>query len=76
MKAGDVVTFAENRGKMRVKYIGDSRKVKTNKGSETEIKKGTEYQCTEKEYHSGLFVLMLLPSGEKVRVKRAELQKV
>jgi hypothetical protein len=76
MKTGDVVTFAENRGKMRVKYIGDSKSVKTAKGAEVKISKGTEYQCTEKEYHSGLFVLMTVPSGDRVRIKRSELQKI
>jgi len=76
MKQGDVVTFSDTRGKMRVKYIGDTRTVRTTKGSDVELKKDAEYQCTEKEYHSGLFVLMTVPSGERVRVKRSELRKV
>ena len=76
MKQGDVVTYSDTRGKMRVKYVGDTKTIKTTKGSELTIKKDEEYQCTEKEYHSGLFVLMTVPSGERVRVKRAELQKI
>ncbi|MDH5478134.1 MAG: hypothetical protein OEY50_07365 [Nitrospinota bacterium] len=76
MKAGDQVTFSETRGRMRVKYIGESKTAKTSKGSEVALTKDTEYQCTEKEYHSGLFVLMTVPSGERVRVKRSELQKI
>ncbi|MDH4182730.1 MAG: hypothetical protein OEV92_00780 [Nitrospinota bacterium] len=76
MKQGDVVTFSDTRGRMRVKYVGETKKVKTSKGSEVTISNGAEYQCTEKEYHSGLFVLMTVPNGERTRVKRSELQKI
>lgn len=76
MKPGDVVTYSGKRGKMRVNYIGETRVAKTTKGSEVSLEKGKEYECSEKEYHSGLFVLVTTPSGERVRVKRSELQKV
>lgn len=76
MKPGDVVTYSEKRGKMRVVYNGETRTAKTTKGGDAALESGKEYECTEKEYHSGLFVLVTVSSGDRVRVKRSELQKV
>ncbi len=61
---------------MKVKYVGDSKTVATVKGVETKIERGAELECMEKEYHSATFVRVLMPSGDHVKVKRSELQKV
>lgn len=61
---------------MKIKYIGESKKAKTIKGNEVNLEKGMELNCMEKEYHSVLFVRALLNSGEHVKIKRGELQKV
>jgi hypothetical protein len=61
---------------MKVKYIGDSKKAQTVKGNEVTLENGMELQCMEKEYHSALFIRALLDSGEHIKVKRAELQKL
>jgi hypothetical protein len=60
---------------MKVKYVGETTKTQTVKGNEVTLEKGMELQCMEKEYHSALFIRVVLDSGEHVKVKRAELQK-
>jgi len=61
---------------MRVIYKGDSIDTTTTAGNPVKLESGKEYLCQEKEYHSGLFVRMQIENGEKVKVKRADLQKV
>ncbi len=61
---------------MKVTYNGESKKTQDVKGNEVNLEKSKEYKCMEKEYHSGLFVRILLDSGAHVKVKRSELQKV
>jgi hypothetical protein len=61
---------------MKVRYIGDTRKVQTVSGRETAVAKDAEYECMEKEYHSATTVRILLPDGEHVKIKRSELKKV
>jgi hypothetical protein len=46
------------------------------KGEDVTLENSKAYKCMEREYHSGLFVRILLDSGEHVKVKRSELQKV
>ncbi len=76
MTTGDKVTFSKSSGRMRVKYTGKSMDATTVKGGSAKLESNKEYECTEKEYHSGLFVRMHVGGGEKVKVKRSELQKV
>lgn len=61
---------------LKVKYIGDNATAKTVSGKDVKLEKGMELECMEKEYYSALFVRTLLPSGEHVKIKRGELQKV
>jgi len=61
---------------MKVTYTGESKKTKDVKGNEVNLESSKEYKCMEKEYHSGLFVRILLESGAHVKVKRSELQKI
>ncbi len=61
---------------MKVKYVGDTKEVKTVKGADAKLEKGMELECMEKEYHSATTVRVLTASGEHVKVKRNELQKV
>lgn len=61
---------------MKVKYTGETKGAKTTKGEATKIENAKVYECMEKEYHSGLFVRILLESGAHVKVSRSELQKV
>jgi len=75
MTTGDTVLWGKT-GRMRVTYTGDSGAVKTTAGNDAKLKGGAEYECQEKEYHSGLFVRMTIESGEKVKVKRSDLKKV
>lgn len=75
MLTGDKVSYSKT-GKMRVKYTGEARTAKTASGKDVKLESSKEYECTEKEYHSGLFVRMHVGAGEKVKVKRSELQKV
>jgi hypothetical protein len=61
---------------MKVTYNGESKKTQDVKGNEVNLEKSKVYKCMEKEYHSGLFVRILLDSGAHVKVKRSDLQKV
>ncbi len=61
---------------MKVTYNGESKKTNDVKGNEVDLEKSKVYSCMEKEYHSGLFVRIVLDSGAHVKVKRSELQKV
>jgi len=70
------VTFSKSSGRMRVQYIGESKDATTVKGASTKLESNKEYECMEKEYHSQLFIRLHIGGGEKVKVKRSELQKV
>jgi len=61
---------------MKVKYVGETRKVQTVSGQDATLEQGMELECMEKEYHSATTVRALLGSGEHVKVKRNELKKV
>lgn len=61
---------------MKVKYLGETREVKTVSGKDAKLEKGMHLECMEKEYHSATTVRAILPSGEHVKVKRNEVQKV
>ncbi len=61
---------------MEVKYIGESGTFKSVKGQDVKLENSGVYKCMEKEYHSGLFVRLVLTNGEHVKVKRKDLQKV
>jgi len=60
---------------MKVEYIGDTKKMQTISGKEVSVAKGAEYECMEKEYHSATTVRVLMPDGQHVKIKRAELKK-
>ncbi len=61
---------------MKVKYIGETKEVKTISGKDAKLQKGMELECMEKEYHSATTVRAILTSGEHVKVRRSELQKI
>jgi hypothetical protein len=61
---------------MEVKYIGETGSYTTVKGQEVKLEKSSVYKCMEKEYHSALFVRLVLDNGQHVKVKRKDLQKV
>lgn len=61
---------------MEVKYIGETRTTQTVNGSDVTLENSKTYKCMEKEYHSAAFVRITLESGEHVKVRRSELQKV
>ena len=61
---------------MKVTYTGESKKSNDVKGNEINLENSKVYKCMEKEYHSALFVRILLDSGAHVKVKRSELQKI
>ncbi len=61
---------------MEVTYIGETKAAKSVDGRDVSLENSGVYKCMEKEYHSGLFVRILLDSGEHIKVKRSELQKV
>ena len=61
---------------MQVTYIGETKAAKTVDGKDVKLENSSVYKCMEREYHSGLFVRISLDSGEHVKVKRSELQKV
>ena len=61
---------------MKVKYVGETRDVKTVSGKDAKLEKGMELECMEKEYHSATTVRALFASGEHVKVKRNELKKI
>jgi hypothetical protein len=61
---------------MKVKYIGETTQVKTISGKDAKLEKGMELECMEKEYHSATTVRALLASGEHVKVKRNDVQKI
>jgi hypothetical protein len=61
---------------MKVKYIGETKEVKTVSGKDEKLEKGMELECMEKEYHSATTVRAVVASGEHVKVKRNELQKI
>jgi len=61
---------------MKVKYLGETKWVKTVSGKDVKLEKGMELECMEKEYHSATTVSVILASGEHVKVKRNELQKI
>lgn len=77
MATGDKVTYSKTTGRMKVQYTGDSKDVPTTIGGGTvKLENSKEYECMEKEYHSGMFVRILVGGGAKVKVKISELQKV
>lgn len=59
---------------MKVKYLGETKTLKSVNGKDVKLEKSGEYECMEKEYHSALFVRILV-DGDHVKVKRAELKK-
>ncbi len=61
---------------MKVTYTGETKTTKDVNGKDAELENSKVYNCMEKEYHSGLFVRILLDSREHVKVKRSELRKV
>ena len=61
---------------MKVTYNGETKSTKDVKGNDVQLENSKIYNCMEKEYHSGLFVRILLDSREHVKVKRSELRKV
>ncbi|MEE9613097.1 MAG: hypothetical protein V3W19_17710 [Desulfatiglandales bacterium] len=61
---------------MKVTYVGGTKTTNSVDGKDVKLENSKVYKCMEKEYHSGLFVRVLLDSGEHVKVKRSELQKV
>ncbi len=61
---------------MKVKYLGETRDVKTVSGQDARLEQGMEVECMEKEYHSATTVRVLLASGEHVKVKRGEIKKI
>ncbi len=61
---------------MEVKYTGESGTFKSVKGKDVKLEKAGVYKCMEKEYHSALFVRLVLDNGEHVKVKRQDLKKV
>ena len=67
---------ARKERKMKVKYVGESKEVKTISGKDAKLEQGMELECMEKEYHSATTVRALLASGEHVKVKRNELKKI
>lgn len=76
MPTGDKVTYSKNSGRMRVQYTGESKDATTVKGDSAKLERSKEYECLEKEYHSQLFIRLHIGGGEKVKVKRSDLQKV
>ncbi len=63
-------------GDMKVKYTGETKAVKTVDGKDAKLESGMELECMEKEYHSASTVRALLATGDHVKVKRSELQKI
>ena len=61
---------------MKVKYIGETKDVKTVSGKDARLSKNMELECMEKEYHSAMTVRVMLASGEHVKIDRKQLQKV
>ena len=61
---------------MKVKYIGETKDVKTISGKDARLSKNMELECMEKEYHSAMTVRVMLASGEHVKIVRKELQKI
>lgn len=61
---------------MKVTYTGETKTTKDVNGKDAKLENSKVYNCMEKEYHSGLFVRILLNSGEHVKVKRSQLRKV
>lgn len=60
---------------MKVKYLGETKDVKTTNGKDARLESGMTLDCMEKEYHSGTTVRTILANGEHVKVKRSELIK-
>ncbi|MBZ0158236.1 MAG: hypothetical protein K8I29_18735 [Alphaproteobacteria bacterium] len=61
---------------MKVKYVGESKSVESVGGKEVKLDKGTVLECMEREFFASAIVRATLDSGDRVKVKRAELQKV
>jgi hypothetical protein len=61
---------------MKVKYIGETKDIKTVSGKDARLSKDMELECMEKEYHSAMTVRATLASGEHVKIGRKELQKI
>ncbi len=77
MASGDRVIYSKSSGRMRVNYIGETRDAKLTKGDDiVKLENSKEYECMEKEFHSGLFVRITVGPKQFVKVKRSELQKV
>lgn len=66
----------ETEENMKVKYLGETREVKTVSGKDAKLEKGMDLECMEKEYHSATTVRTILANGEHVKVKRSELKKI
>ena len=60
---------------MKVKYLGETTTMKSVSGKDVKLEKSGEYECMEKEYHSALFVRIVV-DGDHVKVRRADLKKV
>lgn len=61
---------------MKVKYVGETKETKTVSGKDARLERGMELECMEKEYHSATTVRAVLATGEHVKVRRNELQKI
>ncbi|MEJ2697114.1 MAG: hypothetical protein P8013_10750 [Candidatus Sulfobium sp.] len=61
---------------MKVKYLGETKDVKTVAGKDARLENGMELECMEKEYHSATTIRATLSSGDRVKVRRSELQKI
>lgn len=61
---------------MKVKYLGETKDVKTVDGKDARLESGMELECMEKEYHSAALIRAALSSGDRVKVRRSELKKV
>lgn len=61
---------------MKIRYIGETKAAQTISGKDITLEKGMQLECMEKEYHSATTVRAVLDSGEHVKVKRSEVQKI
>lgn len=60
---------------MKVKYVGDSKVVATVTGKAVQLTKGMGLECMEREFYSSAFIRATSDSGDRVKVKRSELQR-
>jgi len=61
---------------MKVKYLGETKDVKTVDGKDARLESGMELECMEKEYHSATLIRASLSSGDRVKVRRSEVKKI